>query len=103
MSYTDKSWQAAFRIAEQNLKKQGKQIKKAAKKAWGNDLMVGAIGYQFSRGFVQGYNETMEALKAQAEAEAAAEAQQEAEAEAAAEAQVEAEAAQPSEDDSEEE
>lgn len=68
MSYSEKSWESAFRVAEANLKKQGKQIKKATKKAWGNDLMVGAIGYYFSQGFIQD-NETMEASKAQAEAE----------------------------------
>lgn len=109
MSYSEKSWQAAFRVAEKNLKNQGKQIKKAAKKAWGNDLMVGAIGYQFSQGFVQGYTETMEALKAQAEAEKAAQAEaQEAakheEAKAAPEEakQEEAEASPSEEDDSEE-
>ena len=95
MAYSDKSWQAAFTIAEKNLKKEGKQIRKVARKMWGNDLMVGAIGYQFCQGFVQGYNNTLEAMKAQAEAEA--------EAAPEAEVQEEAEAAQPSEENSEEE
>lgn len=53
MAYSEKSWEAAFRAAEKNLKRSGKEVKKAAKKAWDNDFMVGAMSYCFRQGVAE--------------------------------------------------
>ena len=105
MSYSEKSWAAAFRVAEENLKRRGKETKKAAKKIWGNNLQVGAMEYmaeEITKSVISGYNEALQALEQQR-----TQAQQE-QSQAEAEAQEEAheapeEAAQPSEEDDSEE
>ena len=86
MAYSEKSWQAAFRVAEENLKKRGKETKKAAKKIWGNNLQVGAMEYmaeQFTEGVLNGYNAALQAWEqrqAQVQQEDAQVQQEEAEA-----------------------